>query len=121
MRPLRGDPGSSPRINKLELRLGFWRSAVQPASAPRCENYEELLSAISGLTALGAVLFFEHVRRLVSPNKEKDLNTPERVTLTLLFVNNCLDCAMAYLADDSLNWWRNFNEAVRAVDYHGSD
>ncbi|OWZ13947.1 hypothetical protein PHMEG_00012650 [Phytophthora megakarya] len=106
----------------------FGTSAVLPASAPRCENYEELLSAISGLMVLGDVLFFEHVRhlvsrlkRFVSANMERDSNRPEHVTLTLLFVNNYLGRAMAHLAVDSPNRWHNFSEAVRAVDYHGPE
>ncbi|OWZ10570.1 hypothetical protein PHMEG_00016563 [Phytophthora megakarya] len=42
---------------------------------------------------------------------KRDNNTPERVRLTLIR-------ALAHLLEDSPHWWRAFNEAVRAVDYH---
>lgn len=47
---------------------------------------------------------------------ERDTNTPERVTLTLLFVNQFIGRALAHLLVDSPHWWRSFCDAVRAVD-----
>ncbi|KAE9358967.1 hypothetical protein PR003_g1013 [Phytophthora rubi] len=108
--------------------MDFGAGAVLPATTPQCATYEDLLAAISGLTSFGDALFYDHVRRLTSrlkrfvlANMERDINTPERVTLTLMYVNNYLGRAMAHLVEDSPEWWRNYCEAVRAVDYPAAD
>ncbi|OWZ20982.1 hypothetical protein PHMEG_0004529 [Phytophthora megakarya] len=87
----------------------FGAAVALPASTPQCETYEELVSAISGLTSFGDALFFEHIRRLVSrlkrfvlANMERGSNTPEGVTLTLLFANHYLGRAMAHLCARSI-------------------
>ncbi|KAE8984014.1 hypothetical protein PR001_g23292 [Phytophthora rubi] len=80
-------------------------------------TYEDLLAAISGLTSFGDALFYDHVHCLTSrlkrfvlanmerdTNMERDKNTPERVTLTLLYVNNPLGRAMTHLVEDSPEW-----------------
>ncbi|KAL3671686.1 hypothetical protein V7S43_003596 [Phytophthora oleae] len=51
---------------------------------------------------------------------ERDSNTPERVTLMLPFTNNYLGRVMAHTMEDSPNWWRNYCEAVREIDYHAA-
>ncbi|EGZ06940.1 hypothetical protein PHYSODRAFT_341107 [Phytophthora sojae] len=111
-----------------KFALDFGAGAVLAVTTPQCATYEDLLAAISGLTSFGDALFYDHVRRLTSrlkrfvlANMERDTNTPERVTLTLLYVNNYLGRAMAHLVEDLPDWWRNYCEAVRAVDYHAAD
>jgi hypothetical protein len=106
----------------------FGAGAELLAAAPQCDSYDDLLAAISGLISFGDVMFFDHVRRLTSrvkrfvlANKERDTNTPERVTLTLLYCNTFLGRAMAHLLDESPDWWRNYCDAVHAVDYHAAD
>ncbi|KAE9016360.1 hypothetical protein PR001_g14674 [Phytophthora rubi] len=52
---------------------------------------------------------------------ERDNNTCERVTLTLLYVNQFMGRALAHLLVDSPHRWREFCDAVRVVDYHSPD
>ncbi|KAE9310412.1 hypothetical protein PF008_g20472 [Phytophthora fragariae] len=52
---------------------------------------------------------------------ERDNNACERVTLTLLYVNQFMGRALAHLLVDSPHRWREFCDAVRAVDYHSPD
>ncbi|KAG7376244.1 hypothetical protein PHYPSEUDO_013931 [Phytophthora pseudosyringae] len=106
----------------------FGAGAALPATVAQCSSYEDLLAAVSGLVSFGDALWHDHVRRLLSRVKrvvtaslERDNNTPERVTLTLLYMNLYLGRALAHLLVDSPHWWRNYCEVVRAVDYHSSD
>ncbi|KAG1696804.1 hypothetical protein DVH05_017714 [Phytophthora capsici] len=106
----------------------FGASASLPVTAVDCASYEDPLSAISGLISFGDALWFDHVRRLLSrtkrfvlANMERDNNSPERVRLTLMYVNQFLGRALAYLLVDSPHWWRGFCDAVRAIDYHSAD
>ncbi|KAE8900311.1 hypothetical protein PF003_g15366 [Phytophthora fragariae] len=105
----------------------FGASATLPATDVRCPTYEDLLAAVGGLISFGA-LWYDHARHLLSrlkrfvlANMERDSNTPERVMLTLMYVNQFLGRALAHLLVDSPHWWREFCDAVRAVDYHSPD
>ncbi|KAG7380818.1 hypothetical protein PHYPSEUDO_006751 [Phytophthora pseudosyringae] len=116
--------GSTNSIFFLDCSAG----ALLPQTSPQTETYEDLLAAISGLASLGDALFYDHVRRLMSQikrfvlaNMERECNTPERVTLTPLYVNNLLGRAMTHFVEDSPDWWRNYYEVVRAVDYHAAN
>ncbi|KAE8900255.1 hypothetical protein PF003_g15587 [Phytophthora fragariae] len=106
----------------------FGAGATLPATTVDCPTYEDLLAAIGGLISFGDALWYDHARRLLSrvnrfvlANLERDHNTHERVMLTVMFVNQFIGRALAHLLVDSPHWWRNFNEAVRAVDYHSPD
>ncbi|KAE9130033.1 hypothetical protein PF007_g4645, partial [Phytophthora fragariae] len=106
----------------------FGAGATPPATTVDCPTYEDLLAAIGGLISFGDALWYDHARRLLSrvkrfvlANLERDHNTHERVMLTVMFVNQFIGRALAHLLVDSPHWWRNFNEAVRAVDYHSPD
>ncbi|KAE9168739.1 hypothetical protein PF002_g30539 [Phytophthora fragariae] len=106
----------------------FGAGATLPATTVDCPTYEDLLAAIGGLISFGDALCYDHARRLrsrvkrfVLANLERDHNTHERVMLTVMFVNQFIGRALAHLLVDSPHWWRNFNEAVRAVDYHSPD
>ncbi|KAL3669208.1 hypothetical protein V7S43_005591 [Phytophthora oleae] len=50
----------------VNFSADFGAGAVLPATTPRCDTYDDLLAAISGLTSFGDALFFDHVRRLTS-------------------------------------------------------
>lgn len=106
----------------------FGSAATLPPTDVSCSTYEDLLLAIGGLISVGDALWYDYARRLLSrikrfilANMERDANTPERVRLTLLFVNQFLGRALAQLLVDSPHWWRSFCDAVRAVDYHHAD
>ncbi|KAE8907356.1 hypothetical protein PF003_g8535 [Phytophthora fragariae] len=38
-----------------------------------------------------------------------------------MFANQFIGRALGHLLVDSPHWWRNFNKAIRAVDYHRPD
>ncbi|KAE9064190.1 hypothetical protein PF006_g30758 [Phytophthora fragariae] len=106
----------------------FGAGATLPATTVDCPTYEDLLAAIGGLISFGDARWYDHARRLLSrvkrfvlANLERDHNTHERVMLTVMFVKQFIGRALAHLLVDSPHWWRNFNEAVRAVDYHSPD
>ncbi|KAE9004740.1 hypothetical protein PR003_g17656 [Phytophthora rubi] len=52
---------------------------------------------------------------------ERENNTPKRVTLTLLYVNQFLGRTLAHLLVDCSHWCCEFCDAVRAVEYHSPD
>ncbi|KAI9993822.1 hypothetical protein PInf_016346 [Phytophthora infestans] len=114
--------------SNANFSVDFGASASLPVMNAQCQTYEDLLAAIGGLVSLGDALWYDHVRRLLSrlkrfvlANKKQDESTPERVLLTLLHVNQFLGKALAHLMMDAPHWWRDFSEAVRAVDYHSPD
>ncbi|KAL3669750.1 hypothetical protein V7S43_005131 [Phytophthora oleae] len=53
----------------VDFSADFGAGAILPAATPRCDTYDDLLAAISGLTSFGDALFFDHVRRLTSRRK----------------------------------------------------
>ncbi|KAI9998146.1 hypothetical protein PInf_002480 [Phytophthora infestans] len=106
--------------SNANFSVDFGASASLPVMNAQCQTYEDLLAAIGGLISLGDALWYDHVRRLhsrlkrfVLANKERDENTPERVLLTLLHVNQFLGKALAHLMMDAPHWWRDFSEASR--------
>ncbi|KAE9024991.1 hypothetical protein PR001_g11225 [Phytophthora rubi] len=52
---------------------------------------------------------------IVLVNLERDHITNKRVMLTAMFVNQFIGRALTHLLVDSPHWWRNFNEAIRAM------
>ncbi|KAG6577942.1 uncharacterized protein IUM83_19823 [Phytophthora cinnamomi] len=107
----------------------FGAGAILPATDGRDVSYEDLLTAMSGLIAFGDSMWYNHARRLLSrlkrfvlSNLEYDAGKPpERVTFTMLHVDKFLDRALAHLSVDSSHWWRDFCNAVRAIDYNSPD
>ncbi|GAB9476583.1 hypothetical protein Gpo141_00013646 [Globisporangium polare] len=54
----------------------------------------------------------------VSRNKSECLvETPERVRRTMQFVDQLLGRALSCVQDDSPQWWYNFCEVAREIDY----
>ncbi|KAE9114549.1 hypothetical protein PF010_g9656 [Phytophthora fragariae] len=95
--------------SNANFAVDFGAGATLPATDVRCPTYEGLLAAVGGLISFGDALC-----STATP-------TPERVMLTLMYVNQFLGRALAHLLVNSPHWWREFFDAVRAVDYHSPD
>ena len=103
----------------------FSASVGLPRCKEVCDSSDDLLDALNGLAVFAHEHWYEHLRKLVSrlrafaaKNKSIDVRVrPERVTLTLDYVNLWLGKALACIQSESALWWANYCEVLRFIDF----
>ncbi|KAJ8558741.1 hypothetical protein ON010_g8711 [Phytophthora cinnamomi] len=109
--------------------MDFISVTLPPEQPAPCSSYDEILPALSGLSAFGSEFWYprkinllDQLCRFVTDNQTADpTNSPGRVTRTLQYANVYLGRAVAHLTMDTPSWWRDLRTAIAAIEYKSLD
>ncbi|OWZ17647.1 hypothetical protein PHMEG_0008389 [Phytophthora megakarya] len=108
--------------SNVNFSSDFIATAGLPVAKILCASYDDILDAVHGLSSLGHKVWYDHMRKItarlrafLAKNKSADLvNNPARVRLTLLYTNEFLGTALAFMQSE---WWSGYCESLRGVEY----